>query len=627
MVRTKTAIFAKLNSSLTEVQMSKIFTVTLLSLFIVSNGFSQTPWQQSVNYKMDVKLNTDNHRFSGTQTLKYTNNSPDTLNKMFYHLYLNAFQPGSKMDVRSRTIKDPDRRVKDRISKLKENEIGFQEIESLKMNNLDCKYNIEGTILEVDLPQPIMPGEEAQFDMKFNAQVPVQIRRTGRHNQEGIEYTMTQWYPKACQYDFQGWHANPYVGREFYGIFGTFDVSITLDERYVVASTGVLTEKTKKDNLTTHRYVAENVHDFAWAADPDYVHDSIQVPDGPLLRFFYQTDTLAQQWRDIQPKVVSLFSMMNQRFGKYPYPEFSVIQGGDGGMEYPMCTMILGHGKEKGKVGLIAHEAFHNWYYGVIATNESKYAWMDEGFTSYAEAMIMHDLYDEDGLNPLARSYRNVRFMAGQDWEEPMSLPADFYNTNIAYGINAYSKGSVTLHQLSYIIGQETFDKGMLRYYNEYKFKHPTPVDFQRVMEKESGLDLAWYFEHWIYSTNHINYAIADVQGNRNETQIEIHKIGDMPMPLDIVVTLKNGEKHTVYVPLTLMRGNKPAEDGTPRLLQPAQPWTHPEFSVTVPFALKDIEVIELDPSERMADIDLTDNKWFTDKKKNEEYRNPDNDK
>lgn len=604
----------------------KITSVFLLISLITGTLNSQTRWQQQVDYNMDVELNVETNKFNGTQTLVYTNNSPDTLNQMFYHLYFNAFQPGSKMDVRSRTIKDPDKRVQDRISKLKEDEIGFQQIESLTMNELACKYNVEGTVLQVQLPQPILPGEEAVFKMKFNGQVPLQIRRSGRDNKEGIRYTMTQWYPKAAQYDFQGWHANPYVGREFYGIFGKFDVRITLDKSYVVASTGVLTEKNTTEDKTTHRYVAENVHDFAWAADPDYKHDSVQVENGPLLRFFYQTDTLAQQWRDIQPKVVSLFSMMNERFGKYPYPEFSVIQGGDGGMEYPMCTMILGHGKEKGKVGLIAHEAFHNWYYGVIATNEFKYPWMDEGFTSYAEAMIMHDLYEEDAVNPLARSYGNLRYMANQEWEEPMSTPADFFNTNIAYGINSYSKGAVTLHQLSYIIGREAFDRGIKRYFEEWKFKHPTPMDFQRVMEKVSGMDLSWYFEHWIYTTNHIDYAIESIDGNRKETTVNLQKIGAIPMPLDIVVTLKNGEKHTVYVPLTLMRGQKPAENDNKRYIQPPQPWTHPEFSVTVPFGERDIEVIEIDPSERLADIDLLNNKWFTDKSKNKEYRTPDKD-
>ena len=162
---------------------------------------------------MDIDFDVSNHQFTGTQKLNYYNNSPDTLGEVFYHLYFNAFQPNSMMDVRSRTILDPDPRVADRISKLSEEEIGYQRVIKLRMDGKPVDYEVVGTILEVDLPEPILPGSKVVFDMAFEAQVPLQIRRSGRDNKEGIDYSMTQWYPKMCEYDYQGWHANPYVGR------------------------------------------------------------------------------------------------------------------------------------------------------------------------------------------------------------------------------------------------------------------------------------------------------------------------------------------------------------------------------------------------------------------------------
>ena len=189
---------------------------------------------------MEIDMDVETNRFKGIQRLVYTNNSPDELNQVFYHLYFNAFQPGSMMDVRSRTIADPDGRVKDRIFKLSQDEIGYQKIKSLTMNGKDVTFSNEGTVLEVQLPPPIQPGEVATFDMTFEGQVPVQIRRSGRDNAEGVRYSMAQWYPKMAEYDYQGWHADEYIGREFYGVWGEFDVKISIDKDYIVGGTGYL---------------------------------------------------------------------------------------------------------------------------------------------------------------------------------------------------------------------------------------------------------------------------------------------------------------------------------------------------------------------------------------------------
>ena len=202
-------------------------------------GMSQKGyWQQHVDYTMNIDMDVNTNRFTGEQELVYKNNSPDTLIKVFYHLYYNAFQPGSMMDARSRTIQDPDPRVKDRIFHLNEDEQGYQKVNSLTQNGQAVKYVMEGTILEVTLDKPILPGKTATFNMAFEAQVPKQIRRTGRDNHEGIRYSMTQWYPKMAEYDKDGWHSNPYIGREFHGVWGDFDVKITIDKTYILGGTG-----------------------------------------------------------------------------------------------------------------------------------------------------------------------------------------------------------------------------------------------------------------------------------------------------------------------------------------------------------------------------------------------------
>ena len=274
-----------------------------LILLLCAFSFAQSPyvgyWQQEVDYVMDIRMDVETFRYSGTQQLTYTNHSPDTLSQVFYHLYFNAFQPGSDMDIRSRTIKDPDPRVGDRISKLNDDEIGFLHVSDLEQDGLAVAYEEEETILVVELATPLLPGNSTVLDMVFEGQVPVQVRRSGRNNKEGVDLSMTQWYPKLVEYDKDGWHPNPYVGREFHGVWGDFDVSITIDRNYVIGGTGYLlnpeevghgyAEKTKKSKseTLTWRFVAPMVHDFAWAADPDFIHDMILGPNDVELHFFY----------------------------------------------------------------------------------------------------------------------------------------------------------------------------------------------------------------------------------------------------------------------------------------------------------------------------------------------------
>lgn len=585
------------------------FCIAIILLLISENCISQHGyWQQKVDYEMDIVFDHEKHQFLGKQNLVYTNHSPDTLNRVFFHLYFNAFQPGSSMDVRSRTISDPDPRIKDRIQTLSESEVGYHKIHSILQDGQPVRYTVEGTLMTIMLNSPLLPNTSCTFHLDFESQVPVQIRRSGRNNSEGVDYTMTQWYPKMAEYDADGWHTDPYVCREFHGVFGTFDVNITLDSQYVVGGTGVLQnpEVTQtKSESRTWRFVAENVHDFAWAADPEFVRSSAFTSNGTELNFYHLKDTtINDNWHRLEEQTVKLFDIMNERFGEYPYPQFSVIQAGDGGMEYPMCTMIAGTGSFGGLVSVTVHEAIHNWYYGVLATNELKYPWMDEGFTTFAQNIVLDLLGKRNSANPHKRSYESYIKHVTNKTEEPLTTHADHYEINASYGVASYSKGCVFLSQLEYILGKDVFYKGMKSYFNEWKFKHPTPTDFKRVMEKTSGLELDWYFEGWIGTTKQIDYSIASVFTEGENTQIVIEKKGGLHLPIEITLQLEEAQE-TYYIPIERMRGAK--KDST-LIHKTAWPWAFPSYSLIVERKLSEIKRIEIDQQQRTADVDLTNN-------------------
>jgi hypothetical protein len=579
-------------------------------------------WQQRVEYVMNVTLDVTSHKVNGTQQLTYQNNSPDTLTKVYYHLYFNAFQPGSMMDVRSRSLPDPDRRVADRISKLKDDEIGYQHIQALKQDGKEVIFKVTGTILEVTLAKPLLPKGKAVFDMKFESQVPIQIRRSGRNNREGISYSMTQWYPKIAEYDFQGWHAYQYVAREFHSPWGDFDVKITIDPKFVIGGTGVLqnpeqighgySQSAKPDlsrNLTWH-FVAKNVIDFAWAADPDYTHDKAKVPNGPELHFFYQkNEKTAETWKKMQEYAVKVFQYLNDNFGRYPFDTYSIIQGGDGGMEYPMCTLILGEGSLAGVSGTMAHEVAHSWYQMALASNEALHAWMDEGFTDFASSEAMASILNET-IPPHQSSYASYFSLVNSGLQEPANQHSDHFNTNRAYSTMAYSMGAVFLEQLKYIIGEDTFYKGMKRYYNTWKMKHPQPNDFIRIMEKTSGLQLHWYLRYWINTTKRIDYGVGRILETNGGTLVELNRIGEFPMPIDLTVTFKDGTKQLFYISMNELLGNKPANKAAEgRITLQPWPWVNPSYSLIVSKQQSEIESIEIDPSQRLADVNRKNNK------------------
>ena len=640
--------------------------VTLLAIFILQFSlftFGQPDrWQQRIKYMIDVKMDVAKNQFAGTEKLEYTNNSPDTLQKLFLHLYWNAFQPNSSMDVRSRelgktvlrqdkkgnNILDWDGRVTNRISTLQPNEIGYQTVKSVTINGKQQKIMEHETILEVLLDKPLLPKSKTNIDVVFEAQVPKQIRRSGRDNAEGIRYSMSQWYPKMVEYDYQGWNANPYIAREFYGVWGDYDVKITMDKEYMIAASGVLQNpnnigmgyqtpglKPARNNnpTTTWNFIANNVHDFVWAADPGYAHLSKEVRKDLTLHVFYKANNSSNDsaWHNVLWAAEKALPYMESRFGKYPYPQYSFIQGGDGGMEYAMATLLKGSG-----LGTVFHEWMHSWYQHMLGTNESLFAWMDEGFTSYAEnevtayynnnwalkspwvsnnlkTAMAKDIEEskEDLPNKQSDNYAGYFALAKSPYEEPMTTHADHFNTNYGYSLAAYSKGSVFLGQLGYIVGEKTRDKILLDYYNQWRFKHPNANDFVRVAEKASGLALQWFKEYWVYGTKTIDYGLGAINTDSasGKTLITIKRIGKMPMPVEVLILFKDGSKELHYMPLSLMYGEKPAEDETPRTVHAEWRWTHPEYTFETSRKVSEIKSIEIDPTQRMADVNRNNNR------------------
>ncbi len=598
--------------------------ITLISFSIF--GQNNTYWQQHVDYTMDIDMNVENYQFDGNQKLVYTNNSPDELDVVFYHLQFNAFQPGSQMDMRLQNIVDPDGRMvnnlgtkekpvyESRISKLKPNEIGYQKIISLKQNGKPVKYEVIGTILKVSLNTPIKAGKKSTFDMIFKGQVPVQIRRSGRNNTEGVALSMAQWYPKLAEYDVEGWHANQYIAREFYGVWGDFDVTIHIDKNYTIGGTGYLQNpqqvghgyenRSKKlnlpkgDKLTWH-FKAPNVHDFTWAADKDYLHDIVQVQNGPTLHFLYKNRSKTiENWKKMQDAAVKTMQFYSQKVGKYPYEQYSIIQGGDGGMEYGMCTLVNGDISYKSLVGTMKHEMAHSWFQFVLATNEIKHSWMDEGFTSYVQSLANHEFSDKknEKVN-FERTYMTYNYIVKSGKDEPLTTQADRFHTNMAFSIGSYVKGQIFLSQLGYIIGENNLDKTLKKYFEDFKFKHPTPNDFKRIAEKVSGIQLDWYLNEWIETTHTIDYSVKSV----SDKKIVLNRIGQMPMPIDLKITYTDGTSEDYYIPLQMMLGKK-STNATPL---PSWGWANPNYVFS---AKKFVKKIEIDSYHLMADIDRANN-------------------
>ncbi len=608
---------------------SLVFTLCSLFSFAQQNAYSQ----QYAKYKMDIDVDAANFTYQGKQTLQYQNNSPDELRVAYFHLYWNAFKAGSMMDQRvtgqginadGRLAKRVGNTVVSRLSEIPKNEEGAQNIRWIKQNGKDLKFEIQGTVMKVYLADAIKPNSSTTFTMEWDAVIPMQIRRSGRNNREGIDMTMSQWYPKIAEYDYDGWAAFDYIGREFHAPFSDYEVNIKIDKNYVIGAGGNLENPTevkgytsnatiKQDisNKVTWKWTAKNILDFAWAADRDYTVESFPILDGPKVYLVYQKSEKTKYWEEAKPYITKYFQLMNATFGRYKWPSYAFIQGGDGGMEYGMCTMILGEATTlEGLAGLMFHEGAHSWYQQMLATNESVRPWMDEGFTQYAEDFVSYRLFPptESKPNPFADAIRAYVNFTKSGKEEPAVWLADHHDNGTAYTYASYIKGEMFLVQLGYIVGEENLNKIMLKYYDDWAMKHPTERDFIHIAQQISGMDLKWFQHYWINTTKTIDYGIKNVKYDPESTTITLVNKGTVPMPIDFSVLTKDKKVVNYNIPLSLTRTWKSKDIYGPFKTLPYWAWTQQEYSFTIPYSKSQLSAIGIDFSQRLADVNPEDN-------------------
>jgi aminopeptidase N len=301
---------------------------------------------------------------------------------------------------------------------------------------------------------------------------------------------------------------------------------------------------------------------------------------------------------------------MNNTFGRYVYPTYSFVQGGDGGMEYGMCTMILGESKSlEGLLGLMIHEGSHSWFQQMLATNESTKPWLDEGFTSYAESYVMYQLFPKTNeANPFINSLKGYAYFAKSGREEPASWLSDHHDNGTAYSVASYTKGELFLVELGYIMGEETLSKVMKKYYQDWHLKHPSDRDFMHIAQQISGMDLKWFYHYWINTTKTIDYAIKDVKYGDTYTTITLVNNSDVPMPIDFNVLTKDKKTINYHIPLNMMRSPKKSDFYGNFQTLDYWNWTSKEYTFSIPYKKDELKVLGIDFSQRLADVNPENN-------------------
>ncbi|BDS14401.1 M1 family metallopeptidase [Aureispira anguillae] len=518
-------------------------------------------FQQEVAYKIAVELDDIEHFLQGNIEIKYTNNSTDTLSYLYFHLWPNAYKH-QQTDFAKQLLNQ--NRLDFHFSKKQDR--GF--IDQLAFTCNDEVINWEEDfeqpdIAKLNLPKAILPGETAVIKTPFRVKVAHNFSRLAHKDQA---YMMCQWYPKPAVYDQDGWHPMPYLDQgEFYAEFGSFDVSITLPENYIVGATGTLetaseqkfleerAEASKQINYEqvafeadpfppssekkkTIRYTANHVHDFAWFADKRYYvqKGEVQLASGKTVDTYAMfTKKEAYLWTEAIKYTNRALAFYSDIVGEYPYSSMTVVQGDYKGqdMEYPMVTVIGIAGYEEGLDNVITHEVGHNWFYGVLGSNERDHPWMDEGWNTYMDARYMSRYYGYNtGMEYLAYLYETKKYE-----DQPIeSRSQDLSSIN--YYICGYAKPTMSFRYLQEYLGTEELDRILKIYFETWKFKHPSPADLRALFEKESTKDLSWFFDYVINTTQQIDYASTGHSccNKHNKAEIRIENKGEIPAPVSL---------------------------------------------------------------------------------------------
>jgi len=554
-------------------------------------------WQQKVDYNMEITLVDTSQQLTGFTTIKYTNNSPDSLDRIYMHLYPNAFQLESVKyreyignagrASRAKYFKD---RLDGFTSKIDVHDFsvalpkeGASWIHKIQI--LD-EYKIDDTILEAKLLKKIAPGQTVRVDLNWTHHVGEMVERGGYY--EG-QYNMAQWYPKMVVYDEDGWNADVFHAEgEFYGEFGNFQVKFDLPKAFIIAASGVVTDgdpgwesvtvdtsfdfdvwvdiydstyvKPDSSERRTVTFLAENVHDFAWVASKDFLYEGGKHNDIDV-HVLYDKGRGDKWTKDVLARSIRAISWLEEKFGKYPYPQVTTTDRiKSGGMEYPMLVM---NGRES--EGLIVHEYGHIYFYGILANNEVDEAWLDEGFTTTQTTHYMMNRYGNHGFDlsldedrtefpkkywPIGNDlhsdqWRVISFMrSGHD--ENISRASYLYNNGYAYSRNAYTKPALMLTELKYILGDSLYYGAMQHYYDKWKLKHVNEQRFVNAIEEYTGEELDWFFDAWLHTTHHLDYGIKSFKKSSNgdgtwSVSLGIESIGSRFIPLLIETTFEDG--------------------------------------------------------------------------------------
>ncbi|MFQ5604115.1 MAG: M1 family aminopeptidase [bacterium] len=563
----------------------------LILLISVPLNAEESYWQQQVHYTMDVTLIPMEQALVGDQTVVYYNHSPDTLRQFFMHLYPNGYQNAKSLRVQEA------RRYYQKILNSPEDG-GYLKIESFKILNKNDErsdfvltaFDVNDSILQTDLPEPLAPGDSLIIKLSFYLKVRY---FSGRAGYRDFQYDFAQWYPKVCVYDENGWNAQPfhYLG-EFYGEFGVFDVTIRTPAAYIVAATGKVAagdpgwnevkvdtsfsrqqwqefttqrhhwieRTTASGALRSVRFHAERVHDFAWVTSPDFLYETGEW-DGIPIHVVYRSRARNSWTKRAVKRAARALEWLSTQFGRYPYPQLTIAHGLlRGGMEYPMLVM-----NSSTRESLILHEVGHIYFYGILANNEWKEAWLDEGFTSFQTRWYLETRYGKWGYDRPAflqranwlNQHRPSKTLRERERDaavnyinsarnQPISKVSHQFDEPMAYRQNAYTKGAFFFDMLKYLVGEETFSKICQEYFQRWKFKHVNEARFKRVCEDVSGKDLDWFFKQWLHDSLTLDYALGKVEKKEIQdkwhTRVEVLRKHRGVMPVEVQLTTQAGD-------------------------------------------------------------------------------------
>lgn len=522
-------------------------------ILISCHCIAQPRWQQHVNTKIDVRLDDKTHFLHAFEEMVYTNSSPDTLRYIYIHLWPNAYK-----NDRTPFAQQMDRNRNTAFYYSKKADRGYIDSLQFMVDGQSADYNIaEGTpdIARIDLPKPIMPGQKMTITTPFRVKIPKVFSRMGH---TGQAYYISQWFPKPAVYDEKGWRPISYLDLgEFYSEYGSYDVSITLPANYVLMATGNCTDEKElawlderaKDSLPpdtlysnnqppsaaemkTVHFHEDNIHDFAWFADKRWIvrKDTVYSPGNNQLVTTWTAFLPSYQktWVQANFYLKETIKHYGKWVGPYQYKTIKAVLGdmhAGGGMEYPTIT-VIDKSVKSGLQTVVVHEAGHNWFYGMLGSNERDHAWMDEGINTFYEQKTDRDL--NKVTSPVTKKSLNEELiyyeLAATHHDQPIDqTSADF--TKLNYGIDVYFKTALMLRWLESYMGSEKFEAAMKDYYDRWHFHHPYPEDFQNAMQRECARPLDWFFDTIMHTDKKIDFTISKARRDGDKTDITVKNV------------------------------------------------------------------------------------------------------